>query len=414
MDLGTMTKKLKAVQYKSKQEFVGDLSLIWENCLKYNANPDHFLRRHALFMRKETEKLVPLIPAIVIRDRAVVEAEERRLHSGDAEADGLDESDDEPIISSRGRKAPGKKSKKGSNARKAPAGITDGSPAPEMKPSIQHLSNGLGSNLKRESLRADSESVIDGSFTPPLGSITPAGINGISSNGALHPHDSMDIDGLDLSLNINALSAGGFVDEAEHGDAEYNAWKQVTKKDRAIVTAERHRLFKGDHLNPEEAALLRTKQGMRRWLRKQRESLPEEGQKESNSDANFAGANRVELSGETLAEGMEEGDARKSLPDYYDSLSAIPDLQSQLRWVEGPDGQVQDPSEELLQVLPQGQFVSPQSSLATRMEDNMRQMQATRKICSKIGIVKQMQLQSQVNLPKVNNIHILWKLTKAT
>jgi hypothetical protein len=47
-------------------------------------------------MRKETEKLVPLIPDIVIRDRAEVEAEERRLHL--AELDGAEESDDVVIF----------------------------------------------------------------------------------------------------------------------------------------------------------------------------------------------------------------------------------------------------------------------------------------------------------------------------
>lgn len=116
-----MTKKLKTLQYKSKQEFVDDLNLIWANCLKYNASPEHFLRKHALYMRKETEKLVPLIPDIVIRDRAEVEAEERRLQL--AEMDGAEESDDEPIISSRGRKAPGKTSQKGAApSRQTPSG----------------------------------------------------------------------------------------------------------------------------------------------------------------------------------------------------------------------------------------------------------------------------------------------------
>ena len=76
MDIGTMMKKLKGIQYKSKKEFVDDLMLIWSNCLKYNADPAHFLRKKALYMRKETEKLVPLIPDITIRDRAEVEAEE--------------------------------------------------------------------------------------------------------------------------------------------------------------------------------------------------------------------------------------------------------------------------------------------------------------------------------------------------
>ena len=165
-----MTKKLKTVQYKSKAEFVSDLNLIWANCLKYNANPDHFLRKKALFMRKETEKLVPLIPNITIRDRAEVEAEERRQQNGDANLDEEEDSDDEPIISSRGRKAPGKTSKKGTTARKAPAGAADGSPTPTHENKASHqLPNSLGSNLRNEALlRADSESVLDGSITPPL------------------------------------------------------------------------------------------------------------------------------------------------------------------------------------------------------------------------------------------------------
>jgi transcriptional activator SPT7 len=94
MDIGTMMKKLKQLQYKSKKEFVDDLMLIWSNCLKYNADPSHFLRKKALHMKKETEKLVPLIPDITIRDRAEVEAEERRMRNGDADADGADDSED--------------------------------------------------------------------------------------------------------------------------------------------------------------------------------------------------------------------------------------------------------------------------------------------------------------------------------
>lgn len=95
MDIGTMMKKLRGAHYKSKKEFVDDLMLIWSNCLKYNAAPDHPLRKKALYMRKETEKLVPLIPEITIRSRAEVEAEERRIaRSGDADADGAEDSED--------------------------------------------------------------------------------------------------------------------------------------------------------------------------------------------------------------------------------------------------------------------------------------------------------------------------------
>ena len=87
-----MTKRLKSLAYKGKQEFVDDLNLVWSNCLKYNADPSHFLRKHAIAMKKETDKLVPLIPDIVIRDRAEVEAEERRLQNGGVDAG--EESDD--------------------------------------------------------------------------------------------------------------------------------------------------------------------------------------------------------------------------------------------------------------------------------------------------------------------------------
>jgi transcriptional activator SPT7 len=47
-------------------------------------------------------------------------------------------------------------------------------------------------------------------------------------------------------------------------------------------------------------------------------------------------------------------------------------------------------------MIPQGYFTAPASKLTTRIEANMRQMQETRKICSKIGVVKQMQLQTQM------------------
>jgi len=94
MDIGSMIKKLKGLQYKSKKDFVGDLSLIWANCLTYNADPNHPLRKKALHMRKETDKLVPLIPEITVRDRAEVEAEERRNHGLDNEADAGEDSDD--------------------------------------------------------------------------------------------------------------------------------------------------------------------------------------------------------------------------------------------------------------------------------------------------------------------------------
>ncbi|KAB8228550.1 SAGA histone acetyltransferase complex subunit SPT7 [Aspergillus alliaceus] len=377
MDLGTMTKKLKALQYKSKQEFVDDLILIWSNCFKYNTNPDHFLRKHALYMKKETEKLVPLIPEIVIRDRAEVEAEERRLQL--AEMDGAEESDDEPIMSSRGRKAPGKSSsKKGA----APARNTPSGSEPPAGSSSQPPAPA----------RADSDVPADGAqngfATPPPGTQTPSDPAGAAAGVSGSNGDSMEIDGLAPSTNaLSALSVPGV--EAE--DPEYKVWKQVTKKDRALIAAERHRLFKGDRLNSDEPALLRTKAGMRRWLRNQKQINAEDGKfNESSTQAMEPGP-----AGGTLAEGIEV-DEDKVIPDYYDVMSGVPDLPGQLLWREDSDGNIVDASEEFLRVLSKGSFTQPDSKLSRKMDANMRQMQETRKICSKIGIVKQMQLQSQM------------------
>ncbi|KAI9370102.1 hypothetical protein BJX61DRAFT_109842 [Aspergillus egyptiacus] len=376
MDLGTMTKKLKALQYKSKQEFVDDLNLIWSNCFKYNTNPEHFLRKHAMYMKKETEKLVPLIPEIVIRDRAEVEAEERRLQL--AELDGGEESDDEPIMSSRGRKAPGKSSKKGAApARNTPSG-SEPPGAPASQPSVP--------------LRSDSdvpmEGIQNGFPTPPPGTQTPSDPAGTVHGTSGGQDDSMDIDGLATpTIALSAIPMSGI----ESTDPEFKVWKQITKKDRALIATERHRLFKGDKLNSEEPALLRTKTGMRRWLRSQKHVCTD-GDKPTDASAQAMESNAA---GETLAEGIE-GEEDKVIPDYYDVMSAIPDLPPHFLWREDSEGNVVDASDEFLRILPKGSFTQPDSKLSRKMDANMRQMQETRKVCSKIGIVKQMQLQSQM------------------
>ncbi|KAJ6028272.1 hypothetical protein N7540_003848 [Penicillium herquei] len=378
MDLGSMTKKLKGIQYRSKQDFVEDLNLIWTNCLKYNTNPEHFLRKHALYMRKETEKLVPLIPDIVIRDRAEVEAEERRLQM--AELDGAEESDDEPIMSSRGRKAPGKSSKKGTApSRNTPSG-SEGPP-------------GGSSSQPSAPTRADSDTAMEASQngfgTPPPGSHTPSDPPGPGAGVAVsQPDDSMELDGpLPSTTALSALAGPG----AELEDPEYKVWKQVTKKDRALIAAERHRLLKGDKLNADEFAMMRTKAGMRRWLRHEKQAAIEADKIHDGG----SGAMEPEAAGETLAEGIE-GEEEKMIPYYYDIMSGVPDVPDHLAWKEDAQGNVVDSREEFLRVLPKGSFTQPDSKLSRKLDANMRQMQETRKICSKIGIVKQMQLQSQM------------------
>ena len=294
-------------------------------------------------------------------------------------------------MASRGRKAPSKGGKGSNNARKAPSAGLEGTPGPETKPPVPSINTSV-SNLKNEFLRADSEmeGSVNGFTTPPPGTLTPLGPNGTSRAGAHGSQaDLSEIDGTGVSVNGFALE-----EDADLDDLEYKTWKQITKKDRATIAAERHRLFRDDKLQPDEPAILRTKAGMRRWLRHRKQALEEEA---SAGPATVPdGKDGVQATAkESLAEGIE-GDDERQIPDYYDAVCAMPDLNERLQWVEDAEGHVVQQFEEYMRIFPQGQYTTPDSGLAKKMEANMQSMQDTRKICAKIGIVKQMQLQSQL------------------
>ena len=391
MDIGSMIKKLKQLHYKSKRDFVDDLNLIWSNCLKYNQDPAHPLRKKALYMRKETDKLTPLIPDLVVRDRAEVEAEERRLHSVDA--DDSDD-DDAPIMASRGRKAPKKGGKGGpTSTKRAPTVAVEewsSTPAPDVKP-VMHPS---ASNLRNEYLRAESElhDVSSAGFsTPPPGTATPT-INGVHGSGAPGSQaDVMEVDGLGNSI------VSSTPEDADEDDTEFKTWKQVTKKDRALAATDRNRLFRGEqlkNLNPDEPALLRNKAMMRRWIRQQKMNS-EKPATESDAQEGMEGTEQS-AQGESLAEGIEK-EEDSTLPDYYNPLSAIPDLDDRWKWITDSEGHVVPQTEDWMRMYPKEQFKSVEGSLTKKMEANMRQMQETRKVCTKIGVVKQMQIQAQVS-----------------
>lgn len=182
-------------------------------------------------------------------------------------------------------------------------------------------------------------------------------------------------------------------EDPDQDDEVFKKWKEISQKERARIATERHRLFRRNRLNPDEPALLRTKTAMNRWMRQQRqvEQLAQPvAQRETESK--LTGPS----SGATIPDGIEEGEEDRILPDYYDPLVAIPEHPKRLEWIEDDQGQLVDQTDEYLRQVPSGYFLSPRSSLTMKMEANMRQMQETRKMTAKIGVVKQMQLQSQV------------------
>lgn len=288
-------------------------------------------------------------------------------------------------MASRGRKAPSKGSKGSSNARKAPPAGLEDTPGPETRPPLPVINSAV-SNFKNEFHRADSEmeGSINGFTTPPPGTLTPMNLSKTGAHGS--QADLSEMDGTGVSVNGFTLE-----EDADLDDLEYKTWKQITKKDRATIAAERHRLFRDDKLQPEEPAILRNKAGMRRWLRHRKQAI-----EDSSAGPTMApdGKDGITSKG-SLAEGIE-GDDERQIPDYYDAVCTIPDLNERLQWVEDSQGQVVQQFEEYMRIFPQGQYTTPESGLAKKMEANMQSMQDTRKICAKIGIVKQMQLQSQL------------------
>ncbi|KAF2723423.1 hypothetical protein K431DRAFT_219906 [Polychaeton citri CBS 116435] len=403
MDIGNMIKKLKQFLYKSKKDFVDDLYLIWANALKYNTDERHPIRKKAQHMHKMCDKLVGLIPDIVVKDRAEVEAEERRLASLEAGSHVGDDSDEDdvPIKASRGRKAPKKGANKGGsggNARKTPP-TSNGSGAvstekdgtstpgpPDGRPYLQTTA----SHLRNEFLRADSEAhdISSAGFStpPPPGTATPL-VNGASGHA-----QGSQADGADVVRSGQST----IIEDPDVEDADFKVWKQVTMKDRAQATSDRHKLFRGHNLNADEPALLRSKAGMRRWVRQQKLSSENESSLAADGAIGTDEPDQQAGTGDTLAEGIEQ-EEDSTLPDYYDSLSSIPELRSTWpSWVTDSEGFVVPQTEEWIRMFPRGHYVSNSNShLSSKMEFNMRQMQDTRKVCAKIGIVKQMQIQAQ-------------------
>ena len=405
MDIGTMIKKLKQYSYRSKKEFVDDLDLMWANCFKYNTDAGHPVRKKGEHLKKASARLIPLIPDIVVRDRAEVDAEERLAGQAEEESDD----DDEPIVATRGRKAPSKKSKKGVvSARKAPPAPEDSTSLPDSKPPLSSLGSlGAAAGLRNEHLRADTDSVADSSqlgnaTPPPPGSSTPLGVNGVIDGGTGGSHaDASEFEGNSHSLNgVTSEQAEDPVDE----DEEYKTWKQVTKKDRAAVAAGRHKLFQSDRINSDEPAILRSRAKMRRWTRQQNFLKGEGGQGDSPATLQIQGAPQPAPGG-SLAEGMDVDDDC-TLPDYYDSVAGVPHINDRLQWTEDAEGMAIDRREECLRKVPEGQFTAPKSMLTSKMESNMRQMQETRKVMAKIGVVKQMQLQAHVSLPNIARYYV--------
>ncbi|CEG71789.1 hypothetical protein RMATCC62417_07459 [Rhizopus microsporus] len=206
MDLGTVTKKMKNLCYRSKKEFADDLFLIYDNCLMYNTNSASEYRKHAIAMRRKTERLLTRVPDITIKDRMDNEIEE--------EGDEISEEEE-----SEPQKRPSKKSS-GKHTVSSKTG-------PISSESIERRSR------ERSITRGSSAAPFPGDMSDAE-SVPENGVSQKSYGGKTVGNQAGD-ENIDLEQEDKKL---GEEIEADMGELQDQIWREKTKKTRARFTSD--------------------------------------------------------------------------------------------------------------------------------------------------------------------------------
>lgn len=331
MDLGTLMKNLKNIVYKSKSEFAKDVMLIWDNCLTYNADAAHPLRKHAYAMRRKSEQLLSMVPEVTIRDRADVEAEEFGLLDVDQ-----DEEEDKPLAgkSTRGTFGPkSSKSKKSKSAKKA-----------EDNEKTSDDTNGVKAEDVDEEMSHSPERTLQAQKSVP--------------------------DDVDEATQV-LQRAGSDAEETDETDVPFQVWRTRTKKTRARYASARHKRMKQDALRSEELALKPSAASLARMLL----ADSAEGTSTMNSVHGLGPiSSRPNSSGSASSDNMV-------LPEY--EPCSIP------RTLTAMDAE--PPADFAFPVQNSSTFEPRSGGLVEKMQATTLHMKNIRKLCTKLSTLKLMQ-----------------------
>ncbi|GAV27974.1 hypothetical protein PMKS-001442 [Pichia membranifaciens] len=376
MDLNTVLKKLKVLQYQNKQQFVDDLMLIWQNCLTYNSDPKHFIRIDALAMRKKSLMLVPLIPDITIRDRTVVEREaaEREKEKEKEESQNVGRT------SARGvghKKA--KKGRKGAGVESPVASIIDASdsaatPLDDTPADVKVTGTPISFTIERLNTEQNNTN---------------------NPSTLAEDDDAMDIDEEDeddvennMDENAAELNAEDMNEDAD--DLEISTWKTLTSTTRYKLCNERSKLFKDNKIQPNTEATIRTKSQMYNFCK----YLEDESKIVLHRSRKY----------------FDENDDPYLIE--YDVAGGVPSIQHQSTNFDSMEESILEKmisdGKTLDDLGPSGYKVKLDGSNSLVL-DNISLMQDIRKVCFKINLIRTMQTsqfvhQSQFvapNFPKI-------------
>ncbi|SCU92118.1 LAMI_0E08856g1_1 [Lachancea mirantina] len=443
MDLNTILKKLKTFQYNSKQDFVEDLRLIWKNCLTYNSDPKHFLRAHAIAMQKKSLTLIPLIPDIVIRDRAEVEKEFEDIDNENLK-DGLVDEE----TSGTGRKGGNVRGIvhendevgkiNGSNSvedkpKTSPKTLPeednqveepDGRPEQETDREHQELSKAPGiaqhdpeviEKFDSEVQSNDGDDLQDG--TKELQKV--AGNEAKHVEGEEEENDDEEEEEEEEEEGEEGLESGLFLTEKDDDadDLELSTWKSLTATARADMCAKRAGLFKGPEINHEALAILRNPSKMKGFdqilkeYHEQQEAEVRRRELENESMMKNGFGAIVKTESEDLPQSQLLPSANNSASEIdksateielddasvlmeYNVANAVPEVT-----YKGLDNETLDKEESLLvqKVLLEGDkmpnvfALNTDKGLSNKTNRNIQLIQEVRHICHKISLIRMLQ-----------------------
>lgn len=359
MDLNTVMRKLRSLQYNSKQEFVDDLMLIWHNCLVYNSDPRHFLRAHAIAMRRKTQALIPLIPDITVRSRAEVEAEAQKMAKSSQKDNEF------------GGKTTGKSTRRAAVGNDAPPDhVNSSTEGNEMSLSedlvdsqsrekqVEKDEAGRAEKATEESdametkdIKADLESK-DSEERDIHGSTAPDDLDEPGENGdPKEKKDGKDTkDAVDSSDDSDGPEENSFETEPSSvdEDVESEIWQSAAKRRRVEHLQQRHNLFAvpgGTGLDREAPVVLRRPAAMARF---------------------FLGV---------------AGQAPEPCLVEYDVVSGLP---------EPPLSEISTQLPETAENLPPSRYLA-RGFVPELFMRNLNEMQNIRHLCAKVNMIREMQ-----------------------
>ncbi|GMM53321.1 SAGA histone acetyltransferase complex subunit [Starmerella bacillaris] len=372
MDLNTVMRKLRGLQYNSKQEFLDDLNLIWNNCLTYNSDPRHFLRAHAIAMRKKTQALAPLIPDVVILLRAEVEAQaekqKKRRHS---EVEGLSS----------------QKGQKGQKGQKRKIGKS------VVSESTTDMNDDVNSENGTDTADSGKDKLEDASDTNKIGDVSEnseetdmaAGTQGSNDPLPGSKEESVqppEVESDDKMVSEDPNDESHIADTTKEAEEEYKApdvessfWDSATRKSRIQLILNRRALFKNNKLQMNARVFPRSPGLMLRFDRTMGHLQPP----------------NLDLSSLSL-----DGVGMNDINDLSELEPDEPLLVEYMVNAGVPAPLKNDSNESIRSVIPKLEDLAPSKYIGRGLLNeivlkNLNSMQMVRRLCAKILYVKDLQ-----------------------